>query len=288
VSNITPFDNYFPFDQGIGATASPGNWRLMARNWSNSGVVYGYASNLSCAIATGVITIQPGAVWIDGFYGQLNNPKTYSVAGLTYPGLLCAQLDMAQRTVSFVYVAGTTPPVNTPGANQWTVPLYQVNSTTAIVDIRTYHYANIVPCGKAVGTANTNLPATDNQWVQIALTSSFVRGGASVGASLLSVPVTGIYRVSFGMLYGAIGAGRYIGSVYQTLAGQPMTTKTEIIRSDMYTFGASYPNPGKTALVPLNAHDVISLWAYKTNGNVAVGIYGVPTFTWLDAEWVSQ
>lgn len=118
---MTLLDNYFPFDQGPGATATPANWRQMARLWYGSGVVPGNGNQLACTISGGTVTIQPGAVWVDGFYGQSNANK--QVTGVSGTGTIIARLDVTSRQIYFMFT--TTAIVQNPLAN-YDIPLYTV------------------------------------------------------------------------------------------------------------------------------------------------------------------
>jgi hypothetical protein len=131
---MTLLDNYFPFDQGPGETASQTRWRSMARLFHPSGVVNGYANQFAATIANGIVTVQTGAVWVDGFYGESISNKTVSVTGT---GMIVARMDPTQRQVFIVYVPNqTTPTQNLTGL--WEIPLYHVTSGTTLTDIRQY------------------------------------------------------------------------------------------------------------------------------------------------------
>lgn len=118
---MTLLDNYFPFDQGPGATATPANWRQMARLWYGSGVVPGNGNQLACTISGTVVTIQPGAVWVDGFYGSTTVNK--QVTGVSGTGTIIARLDVTSRQIYFMFT--NTAIVQNPLAN-YDIPLYTV------------------------------------------------------------------------------------------------------------------------------------------------------------------
>jgi len=136
---VTLLDSYFPFDQGPGATATPANWRQMARLFYGTGVVPGNQNQLAATISSGTVTIQPGAVWVDGFFGQSNVNKT--VTGVS-SGLVVARMDLAQRQIYFLYLPGTSTPGQNPLATTYDVPLYQVTSATAMTDVRQFCQAD--------------------------------------------------------------------------------------------------------------------------------------------------
>jgi len=80
----------------------------MARYFYGSGVVPGYANQLRTTISGSVVTIQTGAVWADGFYGEITSNKTLSLTGqpTPYNGIVVARMDPTARTITFAYVAG--------------------------------------------------------------------------------------------------------------------------------------------------------------------------------------
>ena len=143
---MTIVDNYFPFDTGPGATATPARWRLMARLWSGSGVISAYSSTLTPSLAGSVVTVQPGAAWIDGYYGEINvgSPKTVSISG---NGMVVVRMDPTLRQILVVFVAGQTVPTQVPNGI-YEVPLMQVVGSTG-TDIRQYalEASSIIPPG---------------------------------------------------------------------------------------------------------------------------------------------
>ena len=130
---MTVVDNYFPFDTGSGSNATPARWRLMARQWRGSGVIYGYLNALSCSIFGSVVTIQTGAAWIDGYYGENDAPKTVGVTG---NGQVVARMDPTARQILFIFVPNQTVPTQNQNGI-FEVPLVQVTGTT-IKDIRQF------------------------------------------------------------------------------------------------------------------------------------------------------
>lgn len=128
---MTLLDSYFPFDQGPGATATPANWRQMARLWYGSGVVPGNQNQLVCTISAATVTIQPGAVWVDGFFGQSNANK--AVTGVSGTGTIVARLDVNSRQIYFMFVPSV---VQNPLGN-FDIPLYSV-AGGVLTDIRQF------------------------------------------------------------------------------------------------------------------------------------------------------
>jgi hypothetical protein len=128
---VTLLDSYFPFDTGPGSTATPANWRQMARLWYGSGVVPGNQNQLASTISGTTVTIQPGAVWVDGFYGQSAANK--QVTGVSGTGTVVARLDVTSRQIYFMFVPTV---VQNPAAN-FDIPLYSV-AGGVLTDVRQF------------------------------------------------------------------------------------------------------------------------------------------------------
>lgn len=128
---MTIVDNYFPFDQGPGATATSARWRLMARQWRGSGVIPNYLNNCNPTLAGSVVTIDTGAWWIDGFYGEIDSPKTVTITG---NATIVARMDPTARQVLIAPI--TVPPTQTL-TGIYEVPICRVTSGT-LVDIRQF------------------------------------------------------------------------------------------------------------------------------------------------------
>jgi len=137
MSNLT--ENYFPFDTGPGATATPDRWRRMGRQFQWSGIIPGYANQFSATISNGILTINPGAIWVDGFYGETTTAHTVSSSGLG-PGLCVLRVDPVAKTIGFYYLPGITTPNQPaqPNVGIYEIPLYYVSSPTAFTDVRQF------------------------------------------------------------------------------------------------------------------------------------------------------
>jgi hypothetical protein len=103
----------------------------MARLWYGSGVVPGNQNQLACTISSTTVTVQPGAVWIDGFFGSTTSNK--QVTGVTGTGTIVARLDVTNRQIYFIF---TPTVVQNPAAN-FDIPLYSVASG-ALTDVRQF------------------------------------------------------------------------------------------------------------------------------------------------------
>jgi microcystin-dependent protein len=131
---MTVVDNYFPFDTGPGAAATPARWRLMARQWSSPGVIPNYNNQCRPSLVGTALTIDTGGIWIDGFYGENQTSKTLSVVG--GDGLVVARADPNGRQIVFSYNIGATQPVQTL-TNIYEVSIARITAG-AMVDIRQF------------------------------------------------------------------------------------------------------------------------------------------------------
>lgn len=131
-----PVEQYFPFDTGLGANASQVNWRKMARLFYGTGVVPGFLNQLATSTLNSIITVQTGAVWIDGFYGENDSVKQLSSFGLG-PGQVVARMDPTNHIITLNYVPGQSVPhqdIN----GFYEVPIFQVTAASAGNDIRQF------------------------------------------------------------------------------------------------------------------------------------------------------
>lgn len=152
MSNLA--ETYIPFDTGPGATATPDRWRRMSRGFRYNGVVPGYSNMFSATIAAGVVTINPGGIWVDGFYGETTVAHTVSSVGLG-AGLVVLRADPTARTIGFFYlpgVQGTILPTQSL-TGIYEIPLYYVQTSTAMLDVRQFatatndNYRPVTPNG---------------------------------------------------------------------------------------------------------------------------------------------
>lgn len=155
---------YFPFDQGKGETANQQNWRSMARLWYPSGIVPYYNGMCACSYATtggGTVTVQTGALWIDGFYAELLNTKTLNPVSGT--GQVVVHMDPSQRTVDVRFVSGQTKPTQVVGGI-WEIPLMQLTSGVA-KDAR--QYSAVIgkpPTGTVIAETAINTRGINSGW----------------------------------------------------------------------------------------------------------------------------
>jgi hypothetical protein len=278
---VTLLDSYYPFDTPPGNIATPANWRRMARLWNQSGVVWGNQNNFNATISGGVVTIQPGAVFVDGFYGETTGNKT--VGGVS-SGLIVARLDTTQRQIYFVYLAGVNTPGQSPSSPTYDVPLYQVTSASAMTDVRQFLYTSTRPCANA-GAATATGQTGDGAWFQIGyLTSNqWMKGGITFASGTFTVPA-GVYQVEAAITYvlsgnAAAPAGRYVLGV--------RLNNTMLLQGEASTWGAAYPQPKVSGLIATQNGGTINMWGWKTNGGVAVYSLADYWMTWLSVAYVS-
>lgn len=285
---MTLVDSYFPFDSGPGAGATQARWRVMSRTLGTSGIIPGYLNSMAPTIAGSVVTINTGAAWIDGFYGEITSTTPAKNVTVTGAGMVVACADPTDHSVKIFFRAGqVTPAQPTNGQGIFEIPLAQITgtSTFTLTDTRQYAYGSVMPCGKLVPTAATN--STKDGWLQIVnLTAAFLKGGMTAASSALTATTPGTYRVTGAVLWqngagGAPAIGRYIAAVY--------VNGNEQCRDDRYLSTASqWMEPQTSTLVNLNRGDVITLWGYSANGAAGAGSYNNGAYTYLAAEMVSR
>jgi hypothetical protein len=198
---MTVVDNYFPFDTGSGASATPARWRLMARLWYSSGVVPGYLNACVPSISGSVVTIQSGAMWIDGYYGESDSPKTVGVSG---NGMVVARMDPTARSIAFYYVAGQSVPTQNPNGI-YEIPIMQVTGATG-TDIRRFsaptpsNPVHARACRVAAYATSTSLLTYG--WDTISFGTGFAGG-------IYTCPINGDYIVAVQIGFTSTGAGQW-------------------------------------------------------------------------------
>lgn len=90
----------WPTETGPGIVATEARWRAMAREFAPSGVIGYPAGQLSCSLSGDILTVQPGAVWIDGHYAELTSVTTLTT---TPTGVALVIWDPATQTAELVW-----------------------------------------------------------------------------------------------------------------------------------------------------------------------------------------
>ena len=103
--------NVWPTDAADGSVATEARWRKMGRVWAPSGVVAGQGGELAPSLAYPNLTVQAGAVWIDGHYAELTGSQVLTV---TANGLVVVRFDPAANTAELLYRDGATTPDQNP------------------------------------------------------------------------------------------------------------------------------------------------------------------------------
>jgi len=158
--SVTPVDNYFPFTTGPGAAATQDNWRLMARNWvqGGSGIIYGTRNQFKPTMAGTTVTVDTGAAWLDGFYGENITTKTITAGGT---GQVVVQMDPTATppVINIAFKPGQTTPVQQ-STGVFEIPIANISGTT-LTDVRQYVSTTasvIIPTGVMVPFAGNATP----------------------------------------------------------------------------------------------------------------------------------
>lgn len=99
-------ENYWPFDSGAGSAASSSRWELLASALLPNGVIENRYNQFNPTLASGVLTIDTGAGWINGTYFE--NLSTHTLA-VTSDGLIVIRLDQVNQIVTFQQITGLIP-----------------------------------------------------------------------------------------------------------------------------------------------------------------------------------
>jgi hypothetical protein len=151
------FDEFFPFDPTFGASANAFRWRKMAQLWQADGVRAGWLNQLLATQVGLTITLQPGAVFVHGYYAESTANKTFTG---TNNGTLVAQANLvtSAENIQLVYRDGIMDygasgfAQDATDRNIWEIPLWQMQNGT-LVDLRTM----INPGGDISWWAQTSL-----------------------------------------------------------------------------------------------------------------------------------
>jgi hypothetical protein len=114
-------------------------WRKMASLWSSDGVVANYPvatpNCLSATLAGTTVTVNPGAAFIHGYYGEIQTAQT--ITGVGTSGTVLAKADLVNENLTVYYKNGATDYSGyEQDANAWEIPLWLVSGTT-LIDLRT-------------------------------------------------------------------------------------------------------------------------------------------------------
>jgi hypothetical protein len=142
------FDLFFPWDKGFGAPASSANWRKMAQLWSLDGVLINYNQMLAATLAGSQVTINPGAVFVHGYYAEVVSAQTINVG---VNGTVVAKADLVNENCLIYY---KDQAIDYSGyeqdASAWEIPLWLVSGST-LIDLRTW-----IGCGAGAGWAGSS------------------------------------------------------------------------------------------------------------------------------------
>jgi hypothetical protein len=203
---MTLVDNYFPFDTGAGQTATLTRWRLMGRLFVGSGVIPGYLSQFATTLAGGVATIQPGAAWIDGFYGESDANKTVTVSGA---GMIVGQMDPVNKYIRFVFQPGASySPAQSP-TGIFEIPLYTVSGTTTLTlaDARQFALADPNKVARCRVYRTATYP-TSTAWTSYGFNAP-APAPAGWNGSVYTVPYAADYLVIAQAGFGSTAVGQW-------------------------------------------------------------------------------
>lgn len=223
------FDEFFPFDPGGAPQSGSANafrWRKMAQLWQADGVRANWpagAANVTQLFATQsglTITVNPGAVFIHGYYAELtptttNHPWPLQFTG-TQNGTLVAQANLTSsaENVQLVYRDGVMDYGSSGFAqdpadrNIWEIPLWQMQSGT-LVDLRTMinpggdlsWWAQYTGAGIALGSGAINSAAGQGQQMLVARPpysgSAFLTGSMLLTFTDLSIAQSAVCQLIY-------------------------------------------------------------------------------------------
>jgi hypothetical protein len=268
-------DNYFPFDTGPGMTATPANWRMMARLFYGSGVVPGNQSQFNATISGGTVTLQPGAVWIDGFFGQTNGNK--AVTGVS-SGLIVARMDLSQREIYFLYLPGTSTPGQNPLASTYDVPLYQVTSASAMTDVRQFCNADPQKIARCRAYRNAAY-GTATAWTGYGFDTLSYGSGITLGAGSFTCPYAADYYTAVQVGFWSTAAGQYYN--VQLLHTSPPAAAVAVTwnGTDNSVVAGALIMASLTDIVPCKAGDTLSIQHHCSTAGLQ-GAVGSTTAYW--------
>lgn len=131
------FDQYYPFDQGPGATATQTNWINLGSSFRDAGILRSVANNLRPTLASpGSVNIDTGAAFIRGIYVGSTGVKNFAVpTGAGTGGIIVAQADFINRVGNLVFNSGVYAPVQT--ATLWEITV-ALTFSGVLYDCRTF------------------------------------------------------------------------------------------------------------------------------------------------------
>jgi hypothetical protein len=238
----------------------------MARLFYGSGVVYNYLNSLAPSLSGSVVTIQPGAAWIDGYYGESDSPKTVAVSG---NGMVVVRMDPTARQIIFMFVANQTTPTQSL-SGIYEIPIMQVTGSTG-KDIRQFSSpasSNRVGTKviKLFGTHNTSTAVTTMGW-------DYPSWGPGTSGAYFVCPINADYFMTSTLGFQSSGPGQWL---HIWLSHTPVGTTTV----DQQAFVGT-PNSAAagltvqvqaTDIIPCNAGDLLFV-QHQSNTN-GISLFG--------------
>jgi hypothetical protein len=144
--------NVWPTDGADGSVANEAKWRKMARHWEGNGIARGVGGELAPTFAGSNVTVQPGAVWIDGHYAELTGSQVLTV---TANGMVVVRFDPVANSAELIYRDAVTVPTTDP-VGVWEYVIARMSAGT-MLDVRYYARNWAVAWGEVGGASVANL-----------------------------------------------------------------------------------------------------------------------------------
>jgi hypothetical protein len=232
----------------------------MARLFYGSGVVYGYLNSLAPTLAGSVVTIQAGACWIDGYYGEISSGNTKTVA-VTGTGTVVARMDPTARQVVFAF---TTQALQQNLTGVFEIPIMQITSGVG-KDIRQFSSPNSpnrvgARVFKLFGTHNTSTAISTMVW-------DYGSWGAGVSGAYFTCPINADYFMTCTQGFTSTGAGQWFHLyLCQTPAGTSTVNQIALSGTPNSAAAGLTVQTQVTDIIPCNAGDQLFV-QHQSNTN---------------------
>lgn len=263
--------NVWPTDAADGAVSSEARWRKMGRVWAPTGAVVGVGGGLAPSLAFPNLTVKSGAAWVDGHYTELPGDQVLPV---TANGIAVVRFDPAANTAELLWRDAVSTPTQNP-TGVWEFVVAQVTGS-ALTDKRSFTGGAGVVAGRVHQTAGIGLNANADNDIPMGAVD-FLRGGCTMNAGHLQVPVAGLYQITahLGSMHTTANAG-YTGGFLVAAV-----TSTFLFRTGCYSAGL-WAVGGANGTAMLAANDVIKLFVYPQ-----IAAYTDPVYGWQMPSFIS-
>lgn len=198
----------WPTDAAEGSVATEARWRQMARHWTPSGVLAEVGGALKPTLTFPNLSIQSGAVWIDGHYAELPGSQVLTA---TANGIAVVRFDPAANSAELLWRDGVSVPTQSP-TGVWEEPIAETVGSV-LKDVRGLVSAHGGRTGTTRTTAQSSLPANAFTTLNWSITS-FDSGGFIFSSTEAVIPpgLDGIYAVSAQLATSGTNVGAYISA----------------------------------------------------------------------------